>query len=279
MVLFGGSSPQSRGTLKSAEIAKLHTRFIPAIAGNAWHQCPSTDRGTVHPRDRGERLVIVSIFARQFGSSPRSRGTHRGRTQAGLDTRFIPAIAGNAIPPPYWRKTRPVHPRDRGERMRCILAITALIGSSPRSRGTLVTSSRSNPFARFIPAIAGNATGEKYASGSTTVHPRDRGERTVPDLDAYIPTGSSPRSRGTRPVARSRRRSDRFIPAIAGNASRTSIRVRFSPVHPRDRGERCVCRTSLSRPRGSSPRSRGTPVATHVSRRLVRFIPAIAGNA
>ena len=93
-------------------------------------------------------------------------------------------------------------------------------------------------------------------------------------------TGSSPRVRGTRPGRRSSRRSTRFIPACAGNA--TIIlecdhhRHRFIPA--------CAGNARGPRPahvghRGSSPRVRGTRLADPVRRRQRRFIPACAGNA
>ncbi len=90
-----GSSPRVRGTLASADPARLRRRLIPACAGNppasrSWW-CP----GTAHPRVCGEPRDDRADRRRQPGSSPRVRGTHRhGRWAAHLG-RLIPACAGN----------------------------------------------------------------------------------------------------------------------------------------------------------------------------------------
>ncbi len=132
-----GSSPRSRGTLSDHVPASRKDRFIPAIAGNA--------------RIRARRLN------RAHGSSPRSRGTLKLSSGRNRLARFIPAIAGNASrSPPNSRRTT-VHPRDRGERWHMAEGTDAMVGSSPRSRGTLAGERLDNVQRRFIPAIAGNA--------------------------------------------------------------------------------------------------------------------------
>ena len=175
---------------------------------------------------------------------------------------------------------------------------------------------------RFIPAYAGNSFSSSEAcndsSGSSpltrgtllqpchgdkpqSVHPRLRGElvQLIQLIPAHI--GSSPLTRGTRILSRSRRMCQRFIPAYAGN-SRIPRRSRcfcnrFIPAYAGNshRGE--LRRDPLS---GSSPLTRGThslqavhPRNPSVHPRLRgelqgtkdasgmswRFIPAYAGNS
>ena len=136
-------------------------RFIPAHAGNSVEPLRASDHcSTVHPRACGElRSHIVACGERwtRYGSSPRMRGTRRGRPTAQVLGRFIPAHAGNSVirqlphaasagSSPRMRGTQKYAPGRR-----------AIFGSSPRMRGT---QSRHDPMGghnRFIPAHAGNS--------------------------------------------------------------------------------------------------------------------------
>ena len=132
-------------------------------------------------------------------------------------------------------------------------------GSSPRLRGTRADSSGSRRTGRFIPAPAGNAVWPGWLRRGLA--------------------GSSPRLRGTRPAPRHSAARGRFIPAPAGNAwpdPGTSSQV---SVHPRACGERQLIPDQLAAQVGSSPRLRGTLLATHTGSYQTRFIPAPAGNA
>ena len=70
----------------------------------------------------------------------------------------------------------------------------------------------------------------------------------------------------------------RFIPAPAGNTDAPVVRIDGWTVHPRACGEhRAHDRGSWALP-GSSPRLRGTHGVDKIRHRLIRFIPAPAGN-
>ncbi len=51
---------------------------------------------TVHPRLRGELVRCVKSQQKLVGSSPLTRGTHLKGIRDALETRFIPAYAGNS---------------------------------------------------------------------------------------------------------------------------------------------------------------------------------------
>ncbi len=194
-----------------------------------------------------------------IGSSPRARGTRRpaGRTDRAL--RFIPAGAGNAHHQTSLVRAWSVHPRGRGERGTESVTRNALVGSSPRARGTLAYPDIDLRAERFIPAGAGNAGSLARAAYSATVHPRGRGERR-----SIRPGFPAP---------------CRFIPAGAGNARTTGISTRTAAVHPRGRGERAQRLGQLLPILGSSPRARGTQCRVAADIEANRFIPAGAGNA
>ena len=73
---------------------------------------------------------------------------------------------------------------------------------------------------RFIPAHAGNSAPAQDVKPDTAVHPRARGEQNQRYIDASVPYGSSPRTRGTGGGRRMTPAQMRFIPAHAGNSDR-----------------------------------------------------------
>ena len=276
---LGGSSPRTRGTRGRGGSRPTPLRFIPAHAGNARCCSDVARRAPVHPRARGERASSSRQPRQKAGSSPRTRGTRSQRDELGSRTRFIPAHAGNATRQPVGRRSPPVHPRARGERMMSPMKEVHSFGSSPRTRGTLEEPRGPHVERRFIPAHAGNAAPSRGAPLGRTVHPRARGERDVASVLAYGTLGSSPRTRGTHGLLPAGSLDLRFIPAHAGNARRSRRASARTPVHPRARGERELSRCVPVSTRGSSPRTRGTPVAELAEGGELRFIPAHAGNA
>ena len=132
------------------------------------------------------------------------------------------------------------------------------VGSSPLARGTLRSAVDASHGMRFIPARAGNTARCACCAATRPVHPRSRGEHG--DGLAHGLLGR------------------RFIPARAGNTPRSLGRRQFWSVHPRSRGEHSAPTAAAARMAGSSPLARGTPSARADRRRVMRFIPARAGN-
>ncbi len=172
----------------------------------------------------------------------------------------------------------PVHPRERGEHPATAPTTQAMIGSSPRARGTRHDATRRPRWVWFIPASAGNTQHPARLPGGDPVHPRERGEHCTPWTWSRMRSGSSPRARGTQHGGSPRRWIKRFIPASAGNTPPPTPRVFESSVHPRERGEHARLGPIGPVQVGSSPRARGTPHRYRLAARLHRFIPASAGN-
>ena len=91
----GGSSPRARGTRIENENGDIVPRFIPACAGNTQQQHLSHPAHSVHPRVRGEHLLVD--------------------LDLGAGVRFIPACAGNTRRGSAGKCGVAVHPRVRGE--------------------------------------------------------------------------------------------------------------------------------------------------------------------
>ena len=113
-------------------------------------------------------------------------------------------------------------------------------------------------YERFIPAHAGNTRTSSSGLTLMTVHPRACGEHSSTVNALGLPSGSSPRMRGTRTLADS-------------GAQGTS-------VHPRACGEHFLPFSTSEESTGSSPRMRGTQRWRMRGGGGRRFIPAHAGN-
>ena len=278
-LLDHGSSPHARGT----RLRVLHgldvLRFIPACAGNAREACRTMGAAAVHPRMRGERIRRGRSGKLHVGSSPHARGTRLNRVIDVFITRFIPACAGNAWLRSMRCRPSSVHPRMRGERQFWADSGRRRYGSSPHARGTPHGIRWFENPIRFIPACAGNAERSSGLCGQQTVHPRMRGERAPALAEPARRVGSSPHARGTLRGVLYRLTGRRFIPACAGNAQRASFLELQKPVHPRMRGERSGLGSRTPAGSGSSPHARGTQLFARQDVRMLRFIPACAGNA
>ena len=172
--------------------------------------------------------------------------------------RFIPAGAGNTCRVLAVSCAVSVHPRRCGEHAGKERCRNRPNGSSPQVRGT--------------PEEA------KEVLLRTAVHPRRCGEHSPTNPGGTLYTGSSPQVRGTPGWPVMPDEIDRFIPAGAGNTSRSPPWRGRPSVHPRRCGEHRSARCWLASETGSSPQVRGTPYLTGQRPADVRFIPAGAGN-
>ena len=151
-------------------------------------------------------------------------------------------------------------------------------GSSPRGRGTRLTTALLHALQRFIPAWAGNTGIRGVEQERKAVHPRVGGEHQVWCFGTAAIRGSSPRGRGTRRPGQTSMATGRFIPAWAGNTFDDKGKPITRLVHPRVGGEHSPHAGHRFFGGGSSPRGRGTRHAVHRAPCSRRFIPAWAGN-
>ena len=212
-------------------------RIIPALAGNTALWSLLWRLWWDHPRSRGEYIELGLQPAEGWGSSPLSRGIPNPYSGALSGARIIPALAGNTA---FQRVTTEIgadHPRSRGEYLSGAVAVLVAVGSSPLSRGILMTTATEITTARIIPALAGNTENRQDGQVTYEDHPRSRGE--YPRKAAALPAhwGSSPLSRGIRGHCRERSFHEGIIPALAGNTTSLRVMVPRPADHPRSRGE------------------------------------------
>ncbi len=198
-----------------------------------------TARYSVHPRVRGDSVIIQRRGQRKSGSPPRARG-QLPMSRAG-------------------RTCLTVHPRVRGD---------SPVDHRGDVRGV-----------RFTPACAGTAIRHTERDSRVSVHPRVRGDSPSAWATSRRSRGSPPRARGQPRLGPLLLRFERFTPACAGTASCTVARRRARPVHPRVRGDSRSPSALMTLSCGSPPRARGQRRLRHPPQRPTRFTPACAGTA
>ena len=130
-----GSSPLTRGKLKSGRRRHCTVRLIPAHAGKTPISRGRVTSSRAHPRSRGENSIVVGMVREGMGSSPLTRGKPRSARASNSPRGLIPAHAGKTTarqspPPSSW-----AHPRSRGENATACPISVEKRGSSPLTRG------------------------------------------------------------------------------------------------------------------------------------------------
>ena len=170
------------------------------------------------------------------------------------------------------------HPRVCGEHAISTKSTLGTTGSSPRVRGTRHQRHADRQRVGIIPACAGNTTGAYMFHVPCRDHPRVCGEHRHSSADPCTGAGSSPRVRGTPNATCWIGYPTGIIPACAGNTQYKSLISETNGDHPRVCGEHLPDTITTSKPKGSSPRVRGTPPLRCLRVSLYGIIPACAGN-
>ena len=150
-----GSSPLTRGKPRLARRCGRSARLIPAHAGKT--PCNPRKQATqqAHPRSRGENLSLYPLLGICAGSSPLTRGKHRGCARGSRRPGLIPAHAGKTGRRQGFASGWGAHPRSRGENVHRQGRAASRGGSSPLTRGKHSRARLSSLVAGLIPAHAG----------------------------------------------------------------------------------------------------------------------------
>ena len=212
-----GSSPLTRGKHGRGCDYCWCERLIPAHAGKTGTPAAVDCVTAAHPRSCGENPVQCGLPLHRTGSSPLTRGKRFQDSLPPSVGGLIPAHAGKTPPRSAARRSRPAHPRSRGENL----------GMRPSG----------------------------HSSGGA--HPRSRGENQGRSYVDLLREGSSPHTRGKpgRPATTSPSRG--LIPAHAGKTWASMRMTRRARAHPRSRGENGGSSSPQRLQVGSSPLTRG----------------------
>ena len=131
---------------------------------------------------------------------------------------------------------------------------------------------------RIIPAHAGQTTRVYRKHVETADHPRACGANRRCAMVRQLAYGSSPRMRGKLSPTTSRYNFPRIIPAHAGQTAPYVHRTFCRADHPRACGANGGANCRRWHAIGSSPRMRGKHAVAGAARRVVRIIPAHAGQ-
>ena len=191
-----GLSPPTRGNLSGTEASKKRLRSIPAHAGEPPPRPHQPTPGAVYPRPRGGTHDDGGDLPEREGLSPPTRGNPAAPLRLRQQARSIPAHAGE---PTVWRCTTPrekVYPRPRGGTLRVRLAVAAVAGLSPPTRGNRPQKVADHPALGSIPAHAGEPAPPRAVWRTGEVYPRPRGGTCKYRVLPSLCRGLSPPTRG-----------------------------------------------------------------------------------
>ena len=175
-------------------------------------------------------------------------------------------------------RSRPAHPRSRGEHTKRSSTGAVFCGSSPLAQGTHENRHHPSPASRLIPARAGNTPPCDSSTRRSPAHPRSRGEHGNRRGTGPANRGSSPLARGTRDAVLDKVPFVRLIPAREGNTSEPTLMRSATPAHPRSRGDHGCTAQENGGHGGSSPLARGPLTKTYALTEAQGLIPARAGT-
>ena len=194
------------------------------------------------------------------GLSPRVRGNPTAYLPSRNDLGSIPARAGEPYSFREWRCSPRVYPRACGGTSAKTGPSVNSSGLSPRVRGNLGADMGRDYDIRSIPARAGEPSRLSCRRSWTAVYPRACGGTYEFDEPEVGVIGLSPRVRGNPHIHTHTPRSDRSIPARAGEPGETGRWGYLCRVYPRAcGGTDAPLPVSLSI-MGLSPRVRGNPL-------------------
>ena len=156
-----GSSPLTRGKLRTTPTMIANAGLIPAHAGKTIDARPRGPLMRAHPRSRGENWAASSWRGRAVGSSPLTRGKLRPGCDGAHDWGLIPAHAGKTVSFDFLPFSTRAHPRSRGENAQRGNGCEPHRGSSPLTRGKPSPRRRPVSPTGLIPAHAGK-TGRSH---------------------------------------------------------------------------------------------------------------------
>ena len=151
--------------------------------------------------------------------------------------RFIPTHVGNTSQVRASQQGFAVHPHARGEHEDAGRWQAPVVGSSPRTWGTLADRRAEYPSCRFIPTHVGNTPRLASCTRARPVHPHARGEHWSWWVLLLSDGGSSPRTWGTPRTLIEGDWLFRFIPTHVGNTRGHAPACPGQSVHPHARGE------------------------------------------
>ena len=261
--------------LAQAEIAN---GSIPAWAGETGGDSRHNPRKKVYPRVGGGNRLVVERVHRNQGLSPRGRGKQAVGGRRALGAGSIPAWAGETIGHYSRDDAGRVYPRVGGGNDAIRPPAEPGNGLSPRGRGKHRGRWYATGLSRSIPAWAGETLALIAGVAVVAVYPRVGGGNAMAGLHTSAVAGLSPRGRGKPVPPAVYPPRNRSIPAWAGETVVGKLGGGPAGVYPRVGGGNGGQPFYIIHRHGLSPRGRGKPRSRKMAVKVVRSIPAWAGE-
>ena len=252
-----GLSPRLRGNPLQALDHHLDGGSIPAPAGEPLFKLFRHRTHRVYPRACGGTLQPTARPAPGRGLSPRLRGNPGLPDEPRPRPRSIPAPAGEPIATTRASTTPTVYPRACGGTGDSDHTLGCFEGLSPRLRGNPPVVRSMVKSVGSIPAPAGEPWMVTPGISLSTVYPRACGGTALICTSGIWPYGLSPRLRGNHVRLEQQLRTQRSIPAPAGEPDDRRGAAPAEPVYPRACGGTAAPAAVSPNRRGLSPRLRG----------------------
>ena len=159
-----GLSPPTRGSPQCHVSLNAAPGSIPAHTGKPRSGTPVSAKSRVYPRPHGEALCHPPAQWGLLGLSPPTRGSRLAPGECMMGPGSIPAHTGKPLYRSGMGDEQAVYPRPHGEAMMEFRTVGRSLGLSPPTRGSLLSTTRSSPILRSIPAH----TGKPYSSTPAT---------------------------------------------------------------------------------------------------------------
>ena len=233
MDLAMGSSPRMRGSQVGQVLPSWEAGIIPAHAGLTADTLPAPSAAQDHPRACGAHMHCLLLSVLLPGSSPRMRGSLFSRCGFRAALGIIPAHAGLTLCVLQIHAGNRDHPRACGAHYLRLSIQYAMLGSSPRMRGSLDHPRADAAVGGIIPAHAGLTLVRWQCQSPTWDHPRACGAHDLYALLDGSVLGSSPRMRGSLSGRAGGSAPEGIIPAHAGLTKTPGSTSFTSRDHPR----------------------------------------------
>ncbi len=233
---MAGRSPRERGSQGRPVINKDRKRSIPAGAGEPGSGSARGRGARVDPRGSGGARSARWSGGWWWGRSPRERGSRGRNRRSRHSSRSIPAGAGEPSDGQPCDGPARVDPRGSGGARLPGFVTCAIVGRSPRERGSLRISAHFACDPGSIPAGAGEPARRQIHAGAVQVDPRGSGGASITTPPLPVRAGRSPRERGS-PLSGAAAGPGRgSIPAGAGEPTSCAGRRWRYGVDPRGSG-------------------------------------------
>ena len=273
-----GLSPRTRGSHHQLTITTHEQGPIPADAGEPTGRVPRNLVTRAYPRGRGGAVTRRSSTVERQGLSPRTRGSPQAQRDAPAGYGPIPADAGEPHRSARRARGGRAYPRGRGGAEPHGIAERAVVGLSPRTRGSPFEVMHIGAAPGPIPADAGEPMRPPVPAARRRAYPRGRGGAIrYATLDLWA-KGLSPRTRGSHAAEGLHHAGDGPIPADAGEPWAWACSSSSSRAYPRGRGGAARQDGGAVFCWGLSPRTRGSPCPARRAWRGRGPIPADAGE-